>query len=500
MKAGQWEGEKYIQLEGKMADIIEGKEYYDQPVPEKPPEQPMTYITNMPGALPEFKEDSQLRMPDISAPNNDRFIYIPQNPQDTEKVSRDWRGQNVEVLEMPFDVPARPSDDDLQLFEKRENFKKVLAERSGIDPDAVFKNAEADYLKRFPVEQRTPAVYTKALQHAAAAKIAASKELEPYLKMFDEKVKGVDKNQTFEQLTARALKGDPEAKMVLAEMEKRQIRIAQAGQGGFGTIPEDSKNIFYEQYYRTKQLPPFATRDAQSRNSFIEGFANWAKSSGIEGADVIAQRAESDALTKSIANQEKVRGMMGGFVRNLNKQVDRVGQIGNDLVSRVGVRVLDLPIRELLTRFVGSGQEQVLESYLAEISNEIGKLSTGSSASVAELSTEAQKRWNKIHDPNLSMKELKKILDETQHQANMRITSSEEELKSTKQRLSGKGSQQGAQQGAQQGTTQGRDFTPLVGWIKQNSGFDSKQLYYHAISAGWQPEEIKSAWRLYRGK
>lgn len=157
--------------------------------------------------------------------------------------------------------------------------------------------------------------------------------------------------------------------------------------------------------------------------------------SGDELKDAYVIQAGLKADSGSIRNQAKVADMMGGFVRNINKQIGRVEEIFADTIKRVGIRALDLPKREFDMAIKGSGHEKVLESYLAEISREIGKLSTGSSASIAELSVEAQKRWDKIHDPNLSLKELKLILDATREQANMRYQSSLEQINATQQRM-----------------------------------------------------------------
>jgi len=123
--------------------------------------------------------------------------------------------------------------------------------------------------------------------------------------------------------------------------------------------------------------------------------------------------------------------MMGSFVKNLTKQLDRTDEMMKDVISRIGVRAIDLPMREIKTRVKGSGHEKALEAYLIEISNEIGKLSTGSAASIRELSTDAQERWAKIHDPNLSFKQLKIILDETRKMADMRLESTDNEITET---------------------------------------------------------------------
>ncbi len=156
---------------------------------------------------------------------------------------------------------------------------------------------------------------------------------------------------------------------------------------------------------------------------------------GFDGADRAVQAAAYKAGKVALNFQEKQLGSARSFALNIEGQAKRVEEIMSDVISRVGVRAIDLPVRELKTRFAGSGQERVLESYLMEISREIGKLSTGSQASIAELSVEAQKKWDKIHDPNLSLKELKEVLNATKEQAGIRIKSMDDALKIQMERL-----------------------------------------------------------------
>ena len=230
-------------------------------------------------------------------------------------------------------------------------------------------------------------------------------------------------------------------------MEERKSRIAaattEARQGalskdGFASLPPDEKEIYYQAYSVDKQaLPPFAYRDIDGRNAFLSGYSAWEKSQGKTGRDIVAGRAEQKSLTTSLTTQEKARGMMGGFVRNIDKQIDRMDEIGKDFVSRYGMRALDKPMVELRRSVIGSPEENIIDAYFTEISNEIGKLSTSSQASISELSVEAQKKWGKIHDPNLSFRDRMKILEETRHMANMRVESADEELRATKDKMSG---------------------------------------------------------------
>ena len=68
---------------------------------------------------------------------------------------------------------------------------------------------------------------------------------------------------------------------------------------------------------------------------------------------------------------------------------------------------------------------------MCSISAEISKLSQGATQSIAQLSDTQQREWDRIHDPNLSLKELLIVLDGTREMANMRIQSTDEEIKET---------------------------------------------------------------------
>ncbi len=201
----------------------------------------------------------------------------------------------------------------------------------------------------------------------------------------------------------------------------------------FKVWDKETKLWHFENFKNTGVKPDFGWgKDAgRSRAQFQREYADWNIGKGVTGAEAGAVGAEYKAKSMSVRNQEKIRGMMGGFVRNMDKQIVRVDDLFGKIVQRVGVRAMDYPLREIKTRAIGSGNEAIIEAYLLEISNEIGKLSTGSAASIQELSKEAQVKWAKIHDPNLSPREIKKILTETRHMGQLRLDSSDEEIKKT---------------------------------------------------------------------
>jgi hypothetical protein len=150
-----------------------------------------------------------------------------------------------------------------------------------------------------------------------------------------------------------------------------------------------------------------------------------------KGVDYTGISGDISAIGKSIDQQEKQIGSMGSFVRNIEKQVDRVKDVAGKIRS-FDTRLLNIPLRTLRGKFAGSPDQAKLDMYVEEISSETAKLATGSTGSVAELSISAREKWEKIHDQNLSMADLLNLLEETKHAGKMRMESVDEELKATR--------------------------------------------------------------------
>lgn len=229
----------------------------------------------------------------------------------------------------------------------------------------------------------------------------------------------------------------PEQEATLTSYEARKFGQA-GGIKPFSEWDEKDRDTSYDKWMILNEKPRFSNRDPKSINEWERGLRDYMSRYGIDMGDVALSRADIKGGTASLINQKKVRGMMGSFVRNIDKQISRIDEITSN-IDRIGVRGLDVPWRELKTRAIGSADEKILEAYVAEISREIGKLTTGSSASIAELSVEAQKKWDKIHDVNLTLPELKRLLEETRHMGDMRLQSADEEISATRQSLKSSG-------------------------------------------------------------
>lgn len=244
------------------------------------------------------------------------------------------------------------------------------------------------------------------------------------------------KNKT--ELTMAALHGDEEAKNVLKALTEDSIKIA-------GLSSEAATKGKLKALHAVMDIDGVANAILEGR----ETIDNVRNTFGVPIQEAVREkvlkiepdfnfvqpRAIQKSLSASLLQQQKNRGAMGNFVLNINGQLKKVNDIMTDVIKRVGARAIDLPFRELHTRFKGSGNERLLEAYMKEISVEIFKLSQGSTASVALLPEEGRKEWEKIHDVNLSYPQLKIILAGTRDMANIRLKSVNDEIKFTVEKL-----------------------------------------------------------------
>lgn len=235
-------------------------------------------------------------------------------------------------------------------------------------------------------------------------------------------------------LTKKALAGDVEAKLILDEIVKQSEITAEAS--ATGKLAGLHKAMDLEG--SAKAILEGRETIENVRNTFgvpIQEIVRKKVLAVEPDFNFVQPRAIYASLKSSITQQQKNRGMMGSFVKNINKQVDKLDEISSDIVKRVGIRALDMPKREFITRFIGSGHEAVFKAYMKEVSAEIAKLAQGSAASIAQLPEENRKEWERIHDVNLSMKEILIVLRGTREMANIRLQSVEDEIQATEVRL-----------------------------------------------------------------
>jgi hypothetical protein len=125
---------------------------------------------------------------------------------------------------------------------------------------------------------------------------------------------------------------------------------------------------------------------------------------------------------------------MGSFTANMDLQINRITELSQGLKT-FDTRLLNIPLRAVRGKIIGTPLQSQYDLLLAEIEREAAKLATGSTASVAELSATAQNRFDELHDKNLAVKDMLKVLQETSHLAKMRYKSVNDQLARTRKKL-----------------------------------------------------------------
>lgn len=198
---------------------------------------------------------------------------------------------------------------------------------------------------------------------------------------------------------------------------------------------DDPANLWFaaEKYFLTGKIDPKATK-AQAEKIRTEAYQIM-QEQGESQAEMMAKWSFRDNEKASLKKQQGNRNMMSSFIENLEGQVDHVKKIYTDMDARFGARILDYPIREIKKKLAGSGDEAIVDMYLTEIGNEMARLSQGNAQSIAMLPEGAAKRWEGINDPNLSLRELGKIMDETKVAAQLRVHSVDREIPLSMKRI-----------------------------------------------------------------
>jgi len=149
---------------------------------------------------------------------------------------------------------------------------------------------------------------------------------------------------------------------------------------------------------------------------------------------MVSGQSDTKSIQGALNFLEKQDVAMGSFVDNIGEQVDRVNELSKDLKT-FDTRILNKPLRFVRGSILGSPLQAKYDMFLTEIESEIGKLASGSAASIAELSQGAQEKWAKIHDKNLSVGDMLSLLEETKTAAALRHKTVQAQLDKTRRKM-----------------------------------------------------------------
>lgn len=127
-----------------------------------------------------------------------------------------------------------------------------------------------------------------------------------------------------------------------------------------------------------------------------------------EFANLFGEGATQKSDMSALRDLTKRRELIGSFT----SRIDANTKVVENLATKYGntdARLLNIPINKL-KQYMGSGEYASLQLALRSLSNEIAKVESGS-LGIAEVSVQQSEAMNKIHDPNLSIADMIKVLE-----------------------------------------------------------------------------------------
>ncbi len=145
---------------------------------------------------------------------------------------------------------------------------------------------------------------------------------------------------------------------------------------------------------------------------------------------VVAQSHSTKAIGSAITQLHKQMAAMGSFVQNMDKQIEEVSRMSEDLFL-FDTRILNIPYRFIRQKILGDPDLAQYDMLLKDLARETAKMAGGATQSIAAMSVEEIKEWDKIHDKNLSIKDMLQVLRKTRQVAQIRLDSVRDELDRT---------------------------------------------------------------------
>jgi len=324
-------------------------------------------------------------------------------------------------LKNQFTIPQDPSV--MTTAANRQNM--------GLRPTGDVANAQ--WVNSLPKENRDDLIKTlEELKRSGGAGNFAPSSLQ---KLIDEREslindRGLPEDHWLVQAYTDKIKGND---IDLPEMSQAEIDTIAAKVALDGKMPSLGRGK-QSTKFRVQIIQSMARQALKSDPSGAYDPENPDQSPSDAALSMMLKQSDTKSIQAAMTLLEKQVGAMGSFVDNLNMQVDKVSELSKDLKT-FDTRLLNVPLRMVRGRIVGSPLQAKYDMYLAEIESEIGKLSTGSAASIAELSQGAQEKWAKIHDKALSVEDMLSLLEETKHAANMRYESVNNQLEKTREKM-----------------------------------------------------------------
>lgn len=240
-----------------------------------------------------------------------------------------------------------------------------------------------------------------------------------------------------ERLDSRAAN---KAKVVVNIREAAKSKAAGAAGDDFKKWDAETKQWWFENRRDTGEMPKFGYgRGAQeSQKQFTKEYAQWNMGKGVTGAEAKTEGEQFKADVASNKVQKRAYDASGSFIKTIDNNISQLEDHIKTMSKTMNLdrnRLLNMGVREFNKKLIGTANINIYEMLTAAISTETAKLQSGGAGSVAQVAEAARLEMKKIHDDNLPVSEMLKLMKATRKEGGNRIKGISDQLKEIDARL-----------------------------------------------------------------
>jgi hypothetical protein len=230
--------------------------------------------------------------------------------------------------------------------------------------------------------------------------------------------------------------------------KKTEIRVNLQNPGGndpstdFGKWKPEDKTFWFETKQRTGEMPNFGwgKAAAKSRSQFAQEYSQWAQKSGLSAAEAGAGKEDFKADAGSLKFVTKQLDASGAFIKTIDGNIAQLEtHIGNmsKTLNLDRNRLLNMGVRDFNKKLVGTANINIYDMLVSAISTENAKLQAGGAGSVAQVAEGARTEMARIHDNNLPVSEMIKLMKATRQEGGNRIKALQDQRFEVQKRMKG---------------------------------------------------------------
>ena len=229
---------------------------------------------------------------------------------------------------------------------------------------------------------------------------------------------------------------------------KISVNVSGAGGDGptgkVGQFPDSA----YERYYAAGEkrdalpipLQSFRTANQKAQANFQAGYDEWMKRTGKAAGDIAEHRGDIKADTTNLGKLRTASGATNVFIKTMDNNIDMWKQHVEKEMKDSGLdraAFLNRPIRWFEGNVLGKSKIKIYDMLVNALAAENAKLQNGGAGSVAQVAEGARAEAKRIHDNNMPIGEMLKLLESTRKEGGGRQRAYDSEISDVQGRLKG---------------------------------------------------------------